>query len=112
MPTYEYGCEACGHEWELEQRITESPVKDCPKCRKKKARRLISGGNFMLKGEGWYKDLYHKPAAKKADTGSGSGSSGSGGTGSSGAGSSGSGSSGSGSGGAGGGKSESRSVSA
>jgi putative FmdB family regulatory protein len=58
MPTYEYGCEACGKTWELEQRITEDPIKKCPKCGKLKAKRLISGGSFMLKGGGWYADGY------------------------------------------------------
>jgi len=58
MPTYEYGCEACGAKYELEQRITEDPVKKCKKCGKLKAKRLISGGNFMLKGGGWYADGY------------------------------------------------------
>jgi putative FmdB family regulatory protein len=65
MPTYEYGCEACGKTWEFEQRITEAPVKKCPECGKLEARRLISGGTFMLKGGGWYADGYGtKPAAK------------------------------------------------
>jgi len=58
MPTYEYGCEACGAKYELEQRITEDPIKKCKKCGKLKAKRLISGGNFMLKGGGWYADGY------------------------------------------------------
>ena len=58
MPTYEYGCEACGKKWEAEQRITEAPLKKCPKCGKLKAKRLISGGTFMLKGGGWYADGY------------------------------------------------------
>jgi len=66
MPTYEYGCQNCGHQWEKEQRISASPIKKCPECGKLKAQRLISGGNFILKGDGWYADLYHKPAAKKA----------------------------------------------
>jgi len=71
MPTYEYGCTACGHEWEETQRITEAPKEICPKCAEGKAHRLISGGtNFILKGGGWYSDLYasQKPASKKADT--------------------------------------------
>ncbi len=63
VPTYDYGCEACGAQWELEQRISEDPIKKCPKCKKMKARRMISGGNFILKGSGWYADLYHKPKA-------------------------------------------------
>ena len=62
MPTYEYGCSNCGNQWELEQRITANPIRKCPKCKKLKAQRLISGGNFILKGDGWYADLYHKPA--------------------------------------------------
>lgn len=68
MPTYEYGCDGCGNQWELEQRISEDPVKKCPKCGKKKARRMISGGNFILKGSGWYADLYHKPSGKSASS--------------------------------------------
>lgn len=63
MPTYDYRCETCGETWELEQRITEDPVKDCPACGSPTAKRLITGGNFILKGSGWYADLYHKPAA-------------------------------------------------
>lgn len=82
MPTYDYGCDACGNQWELEQRISADPVKKCPKCGKMKARRMISGGNFILKGGGWYADLYHKPSggsSKKdgasSDSSSSSGSS-------------------------------------
>ncbi|MGE0790014.1 MAG: FmdB family zinc ribbon protein [Sandaracinaceae bacterium] len=67
MPTYEYGCQACGATWELEQRISEAPIKKCPKCGKKKAQRLISGGTGVIfKGGGWYADLYHKPAGGSA----------------------------------------------
>ena len=58
MPIYEYLCEKCGLEFEREQRITEDPVKVCPKCRARKVRRLISRTAFVLKGGGWYSDLY------------------------------------------------------
>jgi putative FmdB family regulatory protein len=74
MPTYEYGCEACGHEWEEVQRITEPPREVCPKCGKTAAHRLISAGtNFILKGGGWYSDLYSsaKSGAKKVDSNGG-----------------------------------------
>jgi putative FmdB family regulatory protein len=74
MPTYEYGCRACGHEWEETQRITEAPIELCPRCAQAAAHRLISGGtNFILKGGGWYSDLYSSPktASKKADTNGG-----------------------------------------
>jgi len=58
MPTYTYACEACEKQLEVEQRISEAPLKKCPKCGKQKLRRLISGGNFILKGGGWYADGY------------------------------------------------------
>jgi putative FmdB family regulatory protein len=70
MPTYEYACAACGHEWEQTQRITEAPIETCPVCAASTAHRLISKGTgFILKGSGWYSDLYAspKPAAEKAD---------------------------------------------
>lgn len=56
---YEYGCMSCEHTWEEEQRITDEPVKTCRGCGEQTAKRLISGGtNFILKGDGWYKDGY------------------------------------------------------
>lgn len=58
MPTYEYLCESCGHTWDLLQKISEDPVTTCPACEKATAKRQISGGNFILKGGGWYADLY------------------------------------------------------
>jgi putative FmdB family regulatory protein len=70
MPTYEYACAACGHEWEQTQRITEAPIETCPACAEPMAHRLISRGtNFILKGSGWYSDLYGspKPAPSKPD---------------------------------------------
>jgi putative FmdB family regulatory protein len=64
MPTYEYACGACGHQWDEVQRITEPPLELCPKCAKSAAHRLISGGtHFILKGGGWYSDLYSSPKA-------------------------------------------------
>ncbi len=58
MPIYEYACEKCRHEFEVEQRITEDPVRSCPECRSRKVKRLISQTSFVLKGSGWYSDLY------------------------------------------------------
>ena len=64
MPVYEYACGKCGHEFEAEQRITEDPLKTCPKCRSRKLKRLISQTSFVLKGGGWYADLYASKSAK------------------------------------------------
>lgn len=62
MPTYDYKCDACNKEFSVEQRITEDPLKKCKKCGKLKARRMISGGSFILKGGGWESDLYSGPS--------------------------------------------------
>ena len=65
MPTYEYLCEKCEHEFEREQRISDPPVKTCPKCRSRKVKKLISRTSFVLKGGGWYSDLYSSSQSKK-----------------------------------------------
>lgn len=57
--TYVYKCEACGHEWETEQKITEEPLTLCPKCGQEKAKRQIPGPvGVQLKGRGWFRDGY------------------------------------------------------
>ena len=77
--TYEYVCTACGHGWEAEQSISAAPLTDCPSCQAKSAKRQVSGGaGFILKGGGWYSDLYSSTPAKKSDdAGSGTSDSGS-----------------------------------
>jgi putative FmdB family regulatory protein len=81
--TYEYVCEACGHQWEAEQSIKDSALKKCVSCGAEKAKRLVSGGTgFLLKGGGWYADLYGSPGAgtKAASTEDKSGKAGTSGT--------------------------------
>lgn len=68
MPTYEYECQACGHNMEAVQRITESPLIECPACQKPRLQRLISATSFQLKGGGWYKDGYGANSGKKHRT--------------------------------------------
>ena len=66
MPTYDYECDACGHEWELFQRIVEDAIKKCPECKKKKARRLFgTGAAIMFKGSGFYETDYRSDSYKK-----------------------------------------------
>ena len=66
--TYEYLCSACAHVWEAEQSISEAPLKACPSCKKDAAKRQVSGGaGFILKGGGWYADLYGSAPKKSAD---------------------------------------------
>jgi putative FmdB family regulatory protein len=71
MPTYEYVCTECQNAWEEIQKISEPPLTDCPKCGKASAKRQISGGNFILKGGGWYADLYSSSPKKSDSSGGG-----------------------------------------
>ncbi len=71
MPTYDYKCAACDHEWELFQSIKAEPEKKCPSCNKKKAKRLIgTGAGLIFKGSGFYITDYRSKSysdAAKAD---------------------------------------------
>jgi putative FmdB family regulatory protein len=71
MPIYEYRCDACGHQEEHLQKISEKPLAKCPACSKKAYKKLLSAAGFQLKGSGWYatdfKTAAKKPAEKKAD---------------------------------------------
>jgi len=73
MPTYDYVCDGCGHAFELFQSMSDPVKKTCPKCSKKKLRRLIgAGGAIVFKGSGFYKTDYRSESYKKgaaADSG-------------------------------------------
>ena len=61
MPLYDYHCESCGHTEEVKQKITDAPLKECPKCKSDSYKRQIGTTSFQLNGGGWYKDGYEKP---------------------------------------------------
>ncbi len=76
MPTYEYVCSSCKNEWEFEQSMKDNAVTECPRCHEQTARRQISRGTgFILKGGGWYSDLYSSASNKATAGGSDSGGS-------------------------------------
>src|SRR5260370_34170745 len=58
MPTYGYRCSNCGHEFEIQQKITDQPLKACPKCYGKLAKILYPGG-ISFKGSGFYTTDYN-----------------------------------------------------
>ncbi len=65
MPTYEYRCSDCGHEFEELQSITAKPLIKCPACGKPSLKRLVSGGGGMIfKGNGFYLTDYKKKESK------------------------------------------------
>lgn len=66
MPTYDYRCTACGHEFELFQGMTEPVKRTCPSCKKKALERLIgTGAAVLFKGSGFYETDYRSASYKK-----------------------------------------------
>lgn len=84
MPIYEYRCEACHHEVEALQKMSDPPLIECPECKQPSLKKLISAAGFRLKGSGWYetdfkssnkKNLHDSSASKnKSSDGCDSGS--------------------------------------
>lgn len=67
MPTYDYECDACQHKFEEFQSMSAETLKKCPKCGKKKLRRLFGGGAAILfKGSGFYQTDYRSDSYKQA----------------------------------------------
>jgi len=67
MPTYDYECDACGHEFELFQSIKDPVKRKCPECGKLKLRRLFgTGAAIVFKGSGFYQTDYRSESYKKA----------------------------------------------
>ncbi|ULQ59864.1 FmdB family transcriptional regulator [Brucepastera parasyntrophica] len=64
MPTYEYACDSCNNNFEVFQKMSDEPVKVCPKCGEN-VRRVLSGGiGISFKGSGFYVND-SRPAEKK-----------------------------------------------
>jgi putative FmdB family regulatory protein len=68
MPTYEYECPKCGHQFEESQSITAEPRKSCPQkgCRGRVRRLISAGGGLLFKGSGFYVTDYRSEGYQKA----------------------------------------------
>ena len=74
MPTYEYVCSKCGHEFEKFQPIADNALTVCPKnlCAQKRwghgkvKRRISAGGGLIFKGSGFYITDYRSDKYKEA----------------------------------------------
>ena len=66
MPTYDYICDACGHEFEAFESIKSDSQTVCPACHEAKLRRKIGAGAAILfKGSGFYQTDYRSESYKK-----------------------------------------------
>ncbi len=65
MPLYDYKCSKCGYVFEVQQKISEEPLKHCPRC-KGEIKRLISPAGIIFKGSGFHVTDYKKKESKEA----------------------------------------------
>ncbi|MEL7472863.1 MAG: zinc ribbon domain-containing protein [Planctomycetota bacterium] len=66
MPTYDYRCNACDHEFELFQSMSAPHKRKCPECGKNKLERLIgTGAAVLFKGSGFYETDYRSKSYKE-----------------------------------------------
>ena len=73
MPTYEYRCQDCNHQFEKFQSITDLPLEVCPKCGGHIKRMITGGSGLIFKGSGFYITDYKKSStspASQSDTSS------------------------------------------
>jgi putative FmdB family regulatory protein len=54
MPIYAYKCEACGHQKDVLQKLSEPPLTQCPSCGANEFLKQLTAPRFQLKGSGWY----------------------------------------------------------
>lgn len=66
MPTYEYVCQKCSHEFEKFQSIKDKPLTRCPECKGKVVRKIGTGAGLIFKGSGFYITDYRSENYKKA----------------------------------------------
>ncbi len=69
MPTYQYKCNACLHEFEEFQSMSDDPLVKCPSCNKRKLVRVISGAGLVFRGSGFYLTDYKKRGTASDGTG-------------------------------------------
>ncbi len=70
MPIYEYECTSCHHHFDLIQKITAEPVKQCPVCFNNSVVKLVSAAGFQLKGTGWYATDFKNKGTSSTNTSS------------------------------------------
>ena len=54
MPTYQYACNACAHEFEAFQSFSDTSLTQCPECQGE-LRKVYTAVGVVFKGSGFYK---------------------------------------------------------
>ena len=69
MPIYGYRCRSCGHEFEILQKMSDAPLKTCPKC-SGELQKLLYPAGMIFKGSGFYSTDYKGSSSKAGSNGS------------------------------------------
>ncbi|HLV27574.1 MAG TPA: FmdB family zinc ribbon protein [Burkholderiaceae bacterium] len=83
MPIYAYKCNACGHEQDVLQKMSDPVLTVCPECGQSTYAKQVTAAGFQLKGSGWYVTDFRnngtsaKPASSGGESSGASTSSGS-----------------------------------
>jgi len=67
MPIYAYRCQDCGHEVEILQKISDTPLTRCPACERPSLVKQVTAAGFHLKGSGWYATDFKGNGTKPRD---------------------------------------------
>jgi putative FmdB family regulatory protein len=65
MPIYAFECDACGHQFDRLQKMSDPDPADCPACGAARIRRQLTAPAFRLSGSGWYETDFKKDGDKK-----------------------------------------------
>ncbi|NNM66674.1 MAG: zinc ribbon domain-containing protein [Spirochaetales bacterium] len=68
MPTYDYACLSCGHEFEAFQSMKDEPLHECPQCHGQVKRKVGGGAGIIFKGSGFYINDSKKTSASETKT--------------------------------------------
>lgn len=72
MPTYDYKCKECSHEFEAFQSMSADVLTECPECKEESLQRLIgTGAGLVFKGSGFYETDYKKAPSDSSSKDSG-----------------------------------------
>ena len=65
MPIYAFECTACGHQFDLLQKMSDPDPTECPECGAPQVKRQLTAPSFRLSGSGWYETDFKKDGDKK-----------------------------------------------
>jgi putative FmdB family regulatory protein len=71
VPTYDYECTKCGHNFSVEQSMLDKPLRKCPKCGGKLEKLLPQKLSLIFKGSGFYITDYKNKQQKRPEVRSG-----------------------------------------